>query len=69
MKIGIMFAALVAAATAVDVHAQAGAAYPQKPIRVIVPYAAGGGTDIIARAVAVQMSAARNRLLTAIRCS
>jgi tripartite-type tricarboxylate transporter receptor subunit TctC len=32
--------------------------YPNKSIRVIVPYAAGGGTDIIARAVATEMSAA-----------
>ncbi len=27
-----------------------GADYPQKPIRMIVPYAAGGGNDVLARA-------------------
>jgi tripartite-type tricarboxylate transporter receptor subunit TctC len=35
------------------VHAQAG--YPGKPIRVIVPFAAGSTTDIIARAIADKM--------------
>lgn len=30
--------------------------YPSKPIRLIIPYAAGGGTDILARKIAQQMS-------------
>jgi len=33
------------------------AAYPDKPIRLIVPWAAGGSTDAIARAIAQRMSA------------
>jgi tripartite-type tricarboxylate transporter receptor subunit TctC len=31
--------------------------YPAKPIRIIVPYTAGGTTDVVARAVAVPISA------------
>ncbi|WP_285409999.1 tripartite tricarboxylate transporter substrate binding protein [Variovorax sp. efr-133-TYG-130] len=34
------------------------AAWPDKPIRMVVPYAAGGGADNTARIVAQQMSAA-----------
>ncbi len=33
-------------------------AYPGKPIRIIVPYSAGGGTDIVARAVGQKLSEA-----------
>jgi tripartite-type tricarboxylate transporter receptor subunit TctC len=45
--------ALAAAFTSPIAHAQV---YPAKPIRLIVPYPAGGGTDFFARAVGVQLS-------------
>ena len=40
--------------TAADAHAQE--KYPSRPIRVIVPSVAGGGTDISARMIAPKMS-------------
>ncbi|HSW19725.1 MAG TPA: tripartite tricarboxylate transporter substrate binding protein [Ramlibacter sp.] len=36
--------------------AQAQGAYPQKPIRIIVPFGAGSGVDVTARALAAQLS-------------
>ncbi|WP_397411952.1 tripartite tricarboxylate transporter substrate binding protein [Polaromonas sp.] len=43
--------------------ASAQGAYPNKPIRVIVPFAAGSTTDIIARAIADKMSQSMGQTL------
>jgi len=55
MRVGlcVLFTAL-ASASAPQAMAQAG--YPNKPIRFIVPYPAGGGTDIVARMLAQKMT-------------
>jgi tripartite-type tricarboxylate transporter receptor subunit TctC len=63
---GLVTSAVVAAMLATPALAQttstgSGQAYPAKPVRIIVPYAAGGNTDLTARAVAEKLSDAYKR--------
>ncbi len=53
-----LLAALAAAAPAAGALAQGAAAWPNKPLRIVVPYPPGGSSDIIARAISQPLSEA-----------
>ncbi len=58
MKSRIQTMCGMVAAMLVCLHAglaQASETYPSRPVRIIVPYAAGGGTDVAARIIATQL--------------
>src|SRR5687767_2942317 len=53
---GTIFAALASMMTAAPVPAQD--KYPSRPIRVLTPFSAGGGSDILARLIGPQITEA-----------
>ena len=59
MKISFAFAALFALTTSV----LAQESYPTRPITMVVPFAAGGASDVIARLIADQMGQALGQRL------
>lgn len=49
-------AALAAAALALPAVAARAQSFPDRPVRLVVPYSAGGGTDVVAREIARHMA-------------
>lgn len=47
--------ALASASSALCVHAQSGN-FPSRPVTLIVPFSAGGGTDVVARTIAPKLT-------------
>jgi tripartite-type tricarboxylate transporter receptor subunit TctC len=59
---------LLIAVLGVHAHAaqdRASAAYPTKPIRMVMPFSAGGGTDLVGRLLAKEMSEAFGQTVVA----
>src|SRR5690606_23688752 len=51
----MLFASFLIASVASTAHAETGKPWPKQPITIVVPFAAGGGTDSIAREFALEL--------------
>jgi tripartite-type tricarboxylate transporter receptor subunit TctC len=60
-QVGTLVALLAAMLCAPHVAAQPASSYPEKTVRIVVPFPAGGATDILARLVAERLSNAFGR--------
>lgn len=56
MRVSLKLLAAVAALSAISADGRATEAFPQRPIKIIVPYAPGGTTDLLARRVGEGMA-------------
>ena len=54
----LRLAALIVAALAISAHAQS---WPNKPVKIILPFPPGGSTDLLAREVALGLTAANGQ--------
>jgi len=53
---GIVVLTALAVMGATPAHAQSASSYPTRAVRIIVPFSAGGNVDLVARAIAPQLS-------------
>lgn len=58
MKIHLLLTALLSGFVSLTAQAQTPAAYPAKPIKIVVPFPAGGTSDVLARLIGQKMTEA-----------